>query len=281
MKNKWKKVLAAILMITIVVSLGNALSRQSVSADAAESNEAGRNGLSNRVSDMEGSIAVTGPALIATPVPTPTLAPEITPEPTVNPTEELKQELKLFSFSAKYTTVTKQDVKKAAIRLDWSRNGTADGYTVYRKSGKDWKLLATIEDEKQNYYTDKNVIKGRTYFYKIRAYSVVQDNWIYGSYTSTEPVYVTTALVTPSINCSQKGSKVTFTFKKAEGTHYESQYRYLGAKKWKQLVTLKGKIRKKIAKSIRMKGFQVRIRTYMKIDNKKYYSKWSKTMTIR
>ena len=69
----------------------------------------------------------------------------------------------------------KKAVKKSGYnKITWEENEKAGGYIVYRKTSKSgsWKKVATIEDGSTTSYKDKDVKKGKTYYYTVRAYKV-------------------------------------------------------------------------------------------------------------
>ena len=64
------------------------------------------------------------------------------------------------------------------IKISWTKSGGTSGYNVYRKpaSGGSWTTIAVIRDQNTLTYTDKNVKKGTSYIYTVKAFS--------GSYAS-------------------------------------------------------------------------------------------------
>lgn len=192
-------------------------------------------------------------------------------------------DLGLSGVTAKYATVSGKNSYKAAAKIGWKENANATGYVVYRssKKGTGYKSIATITKKDTTSYQDTTVTKGKTYYYRVCAYGELEGKKIYGAKSSEKSVKISSALLQPTVTSTKKANKLTITFKKAEGSNYESQYRYLGDKNWKTLSALKGKLCKKVTKKIKSKGFQIRIRTYMKVNGKKVYSKYSKTLTVR
>ena len=75
-----------------------------------------------------------------------------------------------YSVSVCYKPeITSISCTSGKIKLEWSGNDDMDHYEVYRKEGNgNYSLIAspTTTD-----YTDSNIINGRTYTYKVRAYS--------------------------------------------------------------------------------------------------------------
>lgn len=70
-------------------------------------------------------------------------------------------------------------------KLGWKKVNGASGYVIYRKTGKkgSYKKIKTVKNRKTINYTDKTVKKGKTYYYRIRAYTLVDGKKVYGSYT--------------------------------------------------------------------------------------------------
>ena len=77
-----------------------------------------------------------------------------------------------------------------------------------------------------------------------------------------------------------KSRKFTLTWKKTKGASgYQVQYRKKGAKKFSSLKTTKLKVRtKKLKKN---KKYQFRVRTYVKVEGKPVYGKWTRIKTVK
>lgn len=65
--------------------------------------------------------------------------------------------------------------KSGYIRLGWEKNTKVTGYYIYRSTAKTkgYKKIATVTSCKKNYYYDKSARKGKTYYYKIKAYRTI------------------------------------------------------------------------------------------------------------
>lgn len=86
--------------------------------------------------------------------------------------------------------LTAVNVSKRAVKLTWKKISGAKGVYVYRatkKSGK-YKRIARFTSRQQ--YTNKNRLKGKTYYYKIRAYKVVKGKKVYGPYSAVKAVKI-------------------------------------------------------------------------------------------
>ena len=80
--------------------------------------------------------------------------------------------------------------KKAV--LTWKKDTSVTGYEIYcsTKKSSGYKLETTITKNKTTSYTDKKLTKGRTYYYKVRAYKKVNGKKIYGSYSGVKSVTI-------------------------------------------------------------------------------------------
>ncbi len=87
-----------------------------------------------------------------------------------------------------------------SIKLTWSKAAGAKGYQVYRatsKSGKYTKVKTTTSLS----YTNTGLTAGKTYYYKVRAYTKVGDTTRYGAFSfvvSAQPVKEQTEQTKPS-----------------------------------------------------------------------------------
>lgn len=84
------------------------------------------------------------------------------------------------SSSALTATLLKRpELKRLDIRDDgsikvvWTKAAGASSYVVQRSTSEDggYKTVATITKDTQNYYVDKSVERGMTYYYKVNAYN--------------------------------------------------------------------------------------------------------------
>ena len=82
-------------------------------------------------------------------------------------------------------TITGKKINKDSVELSWDKVKDADGYVVFYKNKKSTKMqqLAVFTDNTTGCY-HKNLIRGRTYWYGVRAYSVVKGKKIYGKMSS-------------------------------------------------------------------------------------------------
>ncbi|GHH98026.1 S8 family serine peptidase [Neobacillus kokaensis] len=84
------------------------------------------------------------------------------------------------------TGVKAAKVSSTSVKVTWSKVNGASGYKVYRatsKSGK-YSVVKTVTSGKTVSFTNTKLAKGKTYYYKVRAYKVVSGKNVYSSYSS-------------------------------------------------------------------------------------------------
>ena len=92
---------------------------------------------------------------------------------------------------AKVTKLTVSSKKKKAF-LKWKKNSKATGYEIYRatkKNGK-YKKIKIIKKASVVKFTDSKVKKGKTYYYKVRAYKTVKGNKANGKFSAVRKVKI-------------------------------------------------------------------------------------------
>jgi hypothetical protein len=84
------------------------------------------------------------------------------------------------------------NVKKKSAKLTWKKVTGATGYEVYRSTKKKsgYKKVATIKKASTVKYTKKKLKKGKTYYFKIRAYRTVNGKNVYSKFTSAKKVKI-------------------------------------------------------------------------------------------
>ena len=80
------------------------------------------------------------------------------------------------------TGIKAAKVSSTSIKVSWGSVSGASGYEVYRATSKDGKYTK-IKSTTSKSYTNTGLSKGKTYYYKVRAYRTVNGKKVYGSYT--------------------------------------------------------------------------------------------------
>lgn len=76
---------------------------------------------------------------------------------------------------------------KKTLKITWKKNSKANGYIVYRSAKKNsgYKRAATIKTNSKVTYTDKTAKKGKTYYYRIKAYKKISGKYYYSTSSKT------------------------------------------------------------------------------------------------
>lgn len=85
------------------------------------------------------------------------------------------------TVAAKRSTVTYNSVK-----LTWAKISGASGYEVYRSGSKNgtYSRVTTLTSGNTLSYNNINLTTGKTYYYKVRAYRIINGKKIYGSFSA-------------------------------------------------------------------------------------------------
>ena len=83
---------------------------------------------------------------------------------------------------------------KAKVTVKWSKVKGASGYKIYRSTKKSsgFKCVKTLKSGSTVKYVNKNLKKGQSYYYKVKAYRAVDGKNVYGAYSSVKKVRVYT-----------------------------------------------------------------------------------------
>ena len=95
--------------------------------------------------------------------------------------EKLGAEVKAL----KITTGSK--AKKGSITVSWTVKGNAslaDGFQVWKSTKKNSGFKKAITTKKQSYKNTKGLKKGTRYYYKVRAYKVVDGKNVYSDWSN-------------------------------------------------------------------------------------------------
>ncbi len=99
----------------------------------------------------------------------------------------------ISDVSSNYTTPAKVTISSGdttynstKITLHWKATSGASGYQIYRATSKSgtYKKIGTVSGKTTTSWKDTGLTKGKTYYYKVRAYGKVSGKTIYGPYSS-------------------------------------------------------------------------------------------------
>lgn len=107
--------------------------------------------------------------------------------PIPNPSDPVKP-----SKPGKATLLALKNLKGRKVQLRWKKVKKADGYELFRsekKKGK-YKKIATIKKGSTVKYLNKKLKKGRTYYFKMKAYRKAGGRKIYGNWSAVKKIKI-------------------------------------------------------------------------------------------
>lgn len=86
--------------------------------------------------------------------------------------------------------ITVKNAGNKTIKVSWKKVSGANGYEVYRKagSGAKYSIVQTINSGNTLSYTNKKLIKNSKYYYKVKAYRIVNGEKIYSSFSTVKQI---------------------------------------------------------------------------------------------
>lgn len=102
---------------------------------------------------------------------------------------DFSDKIKITTKLSTPTSVKAKKYKKGVAKVTWKKVAGADGYSVYRYNKKTNKYVL-IANTKNLSYINKKLTKGRGYYYKVRAYKVVDGKKVYSGYSKKSYVRV-------------------------------------------------------------------------------------------
>ncbi|MCT8137560.1 pre-peptidase C-terminal domain-containing protein [Anaerobacillus sp. CMMVII] len=113
------------------------------------------------------------------------------------------------------------------IKITWARVPGADGYDIYRSTTSDGKYsrVGTVTKGTTTSFTNSGVTTGKKYFYRVRAYRIIDEKKVYSSYTKHKSGK---ALPTTPTNMKTNNittSTATLSWKKVTGADGYEVYR--------------------------------------------------------
>lgn len=171
-----------------------------------------------------------------------------------------------------------------AVKLGWSKVSTASGYQIYRSTKKTngYTKLTSLSGNARTSYTNTGLRTETAYYYKIRAYKILNGNYVYGSFSS--PVSAKPALKKTSVKLTAGKRKASIRWSKVSGASGYQIYRSTKkSRSYKRVKTLtSGKSVKYTNKKLKKgKRYYYKVRSYRTISGKKVYSGFSTVKSVK
>lgn len=172
-------------------------------------------------------------------------------------------------------TVTANENKRAVIKIT-EVNG-ADGYEIYRSLYRT-RRYASIGTTEELEYIDEIKLNTR-YYYKVRAYKIVDEKKVYGSYSNYK--YTEVGLSTPTITVSKNAfEEAKVTINGVAGAAGYEIYRSTNRYRWFKLVQDTTELENTDKLNLNT-TYYYKVRAYIVANGNKYYSRYTKVKSVR
>ena len=179
----------------------------------------------------------------------------------------------------KVATLTTKSKAYNKVTLTWSGVDGATGYRVYRSTSKTrgFKKIKSITSSSKVTYTNSNIACGTTYYYKVRAYRLVDGNYYFGAYSP-----VVSAKAKPAAPASFKvkkstRTKVNISWKAVTGASGYRIYRSTSKTSgFSRIKTVKsGASTSYVKKTTRKKTYYYKMRAYTTVNGKRVWGAYT------
>ncbi len=104
--------------------------------------------------------------------------------------------------------VTVKVTDSSHVIVNWNKVLKSSGYKVYRADSKysTYKCIKTVKSKTTVRYMDKTVKQGRSYFYKVKSYRIVNGKKKYSKYSKAKGIYIRDESQTEEISGEEQSS---------------------------------------------------------------------------
>ena len=180
--------------------------------------------------------------------------------------------------------------KSGRVTIRWKKVSGAAGYKVYRSTqskSKGFRLQKGLQAN-ENAYVDRNVQKGKKYYYKVSAQIRQKDSAVREVYSKAGEIQIKPGDVPSFSVTKRRAGNIPYLRIKVRGRKKENAQIYVAVDggKYKKIVLSNSSIRERngvfrIRYRVGYRYFQIRIRTYKIVSGKKVYSDFSDPVTVR
>ena len=162
-----------------------------------------------------------------------------------------------------------------ALRINWSKNASADGYIVEMYKGGKWVRVAKIANSSTTTYRKAGLKACTAYKFRVKAYKMSGKTALYGAYSATLSANTIPTNVSRFRLNSKTGKMLNLGWDMSDDAAGYIVQQYKGGK-WVQVAKLaKSKDRVRINSLSPSTTYKFRIRKYANIGKTTVYGNWS------
>ena len=162
-----------------------------------------------------------------------------------------------------------------ALRINWSKNASADGYIVEMYKGGKWVRVAKIANSGTTTYRKAGLKACTAYKFRVKAYKMSGKTALYGAYSATLSANTIPTNVSRFRLNSKTGKMLNLGWDMSDDAAGYIVQQYKGGK-WVQVAKLaKSKDRVRINSLSPSTTYKFRIRKYANIGKTTVYGNWS------
>ena len=165
----------------------------------------------------------------------------------------------------------------SSIKISWTKVANASGYKVYRSKEKSsgYEVVKTYTTNDKDYYIDKSIKAGVTYYYKVKAYKKSDSKTSYSAYSGIKYIYANPKMPGDFTLTNKTSSSMILSWNKVGTTSGYEIYRSTsstGTFKLVKRITSSKTIQYTDNNLIAGSTYYYKMRSYVLVDGKRAYS---------
>lgn len=184
---------------------------------------------------------------------------------------------------AKVTNVDAVSQTTSSVQVSWKATENVTGYIIYRSTKKSsgFKKVGT---SLTNSYTDKGLTKGKTYYYRVKAYSNVNGDQITSANSATVSIKVSAP--TPTTVSAKKSKSKVAQIKWSKSIGAQGYQIYMASSKngkFSEIKTITSGSTLSFKKTGLKSGktYYFKVRPYITVDGKKVFGEFTKVVSCK
>lgn len=190
----------------------------------------------------------------------------------------------LYPAKPKATKLKANILAPTEIRLLWNKISTADGYDIYRSTSENgtYRKIASAS-AKATGYVNLGLTAGKTYYYRVRTYRILENQKFYGAYSNKVKIKLTGKPAKTVLTVKRKNKNtVDLSWENVKGADGYTVYcRMSKDKEMKPFATFESNVKGCYHTKLKeQKTYYYSARAYKIVDGKKVYGAMSDIKSI-